>query len=86
MLAYNRSASSTGRKPNLRNLRPPNGRQVAISSSPGWHSLMWFMFDLAQDYVARGMSAYVEKVQEPEFAAHENAQKTRDNFLVTVGR
>ena len=29
------------------------------------------MFDLAQDYVQRGMSAYVEKVQEPEFAARE---------------
>ena len=25
----------------------------------------------AQDYVARGMSAYVEKVQEPEFAARD---------------
>ena len=27
--------------------------------------------DLAQDYVARGMTAYVDKVQEPEFAARE---------------
>jgi isocitrate lyase len=33
---------------------------------------MWFnMFDLAQDYAQRGMSAYVEKVQEPEFAARD---------------
>jgi isocitrate lyase len=33
---------------------------------------MWFnMFDLAQDYVARGRTAYIEKVQEPEFAARE---------------
>jgi isocitrate lyase len=29
------------------------------------------MSDLAQAYVQRGMSAYVEKVQEPEFAARE---------------
>jgi isocitrate lyase len=33
---------------------------------------MWFnMFDLAQEYVQHGMTAYVEKVQEPEFAARE---------------
>ena len=33
---------------------------------------MWFnMFDLARDYSVRGMSAYVEKVQEAEFAARE---------------
>jgi len=27
------------------------------------------MFDLAQNYKARGITAYVEMVQEPEFAA-----------------
>jgi len=33
---------------------------------------MWYnMFDLTQAYVQRGMSAYVEKVQEPEFAARD---------------
>ncbi len=33
---------------------------------------MWFhMFDLAQDSVERGMTAYVEKVQEQEFAARD---------------
>ena len=33
---------------------------------------MWYsMFDLAQADVQRGMSAYVEKVQEPEFAARD---------------
>jgi isocitrate lyase len=31
---------------------------------------MWFgMFDLAERYAAEGMTAYVELVQEPEFAA-----------------
>ena len=29
------------------------------------------MFDLSQDYVARGMTADVEKGHEPEFAARE---------------
>ena len=33
---------------------------------------MWFnMFDLTQEYVKKGMTAYVEKVQEPEFAARD---------------
>ena len=33
---------------------------------------MWYnMFDLAKDYTQRGMSAYIEKVQEPEFKARE---------------
>jgi isocitrate lyase len=33
---------------------------------------MWFnMFDLAQEYAKHGMTAYVEKVQEPEFAARD---------------
>ena len=37
----------------------------------GIHSMWYNMFDLAQDYVQRGMSAYVEKVQDPEFAARD---------------
>jgi isocitrate lyase len=37
----------------------------------GIHSMWYNMFDLAQDYAARGMSADLEKVQEPEFAARE---------------
>ncbi len=32
-----------------------------------WHS----MFELSQDYANRGITAYVEKVQEPEFAARD---------------
>jgi len=45
-----------------------NGLQIPIHHFGG---LWYHMFDLAQDYVARGMSAYVEKVQEPEFAARD---------------
>ena len=33
----------------------------------GIHSMWYNMFDLAQDYMQRGMTAYIEKVQEPEF-------------------
>jgi isocitrate lyase len=29
------------------------------------------MFDLAKDYMERDMTAYIEKVQEPEFQARE---------------
>jgi len=35
----------------------------------GIHSMWFNMFDLAQRYAQEGMSAYVEMVQEPEFAA-----------------
>ncbi len=38
----------------------------------GIHSMWFNMFDLALDYAKRGMSAYVEKVQEPEFAARDH--------------
>ena len=37
----------------------------------GIHSMWYNMFDLAQDYMQRGMTAYIEKVQEPEFAARD---------------
>ena len=37
-------------------------------SLAGFHSLNYGMFDLAQGYAKRGMSAYVE-LQEAEFAA-----------------
>src|SRR5690606_26103595 len=35
----------------------------------GIHNMWYNMFDLANHYVSKGMSAYVEMVQEPEFAA-----------------
>jgi isocitrate lyase len=45
------------------------GYKFQFITLAGIHSMWYNMFDLTQDYVARGMSAYVEKVQEPEFAA-----------------
>ena len=47
------------------------GYKYQFITLAGIHSMWFNMFDLAQDYAARGMSAYVEKVQEPEFAARE---------------
>ena len=47
------------------------GYKYQFITLAGIHSMWYNMFDLAQDYVARGMSAYVEKVQEPEFAARD---------------
>jgi isocitrate lyase len=47
------------------------GYKYQFITLAGIHSMWFNMFDLAQDYVKRGMSAYVEKVQEPEFAARE---------------
>lgn len=45
------------------------GYKYQFITLAGIHNMWYHMFDLAQDYVARGMSAYVEKLQEPEFAA-----------------
>ena len=47
------------------------GYKYQFITLAGIHSMWYNMFDLAQDYAQRGMSAYVEKVQEPEFAARE---------------
>jgi len=47
------------------------GYKYQFITLAGIHNMWYHMFDLAQDYVQRGMSAYVEKVQEPEFAARE---------------
>jgi isocitrate lyase len=47
------------------------GYKYQFITLAGIHNMWYNMFDLAQDYVARGMSAYVEKVQEPEFAARD---------------
>jgi isocitrate lyase len=45
------------------------GYKYQFITLAGIHSMWFNMFDLAQDYVKRGMTAYIEKVQEPEFAA-----------------
>jgi isocitrate lyase len=47
------------------------GYKYQFITLAGIHSMWYNMFDLTQDYVKRGMSAYVEKVQEPEFAARD---------------
>ncbi|MCL2524161.1 MAG: isocitrate lyase [Betaproteobacteria bacterium] len=47
------------------------GYKYQFITLAGIHSMWYNMFDLAKDYVKRGMSAYVEKVQEPEFAARD---------------
>ncbi|HEX8963717.1 MAG TPA: isocitrate lyase [Rhodocyclaceae bacterium] len=47
------------------------GYKFQFITLAGIHSMWFNMFDLAQDYAKRGMTAYVEKVQEPEFAARE---------------
>jgi isocitrate lyase len=43
------------------------GYRYQFITLAGIHSMWYNMFDLAKDYCERGMSAYVEKVQEPEF-------------------
>ncbi|MBL8428289.1 MAG: isocitrate lyase, partial [Dechloromonas sp.] len=74
MLAYNCSPSFNWKK-NLDDATIAKfqkelgamGYKYQFITLAGIHSMWYNMFDLAQDYAARGMSAYVEKVQEPEF-------------------
>ena len=47
------------------------GYKYQFITLAGIHNMWYHMYDLAQDYVARGMTAYVEKLQEPEFAARD---------------
>ena len=47
------------------------GYKYQFITLAGIHNMWYHMFDLAQDYAQRGMTAYVEKVQEPEFAARD---------------
>ncbi|HOB62692.1 MAG TPA: isocitrate lyase [Candidatus Competibacteraceae bacterium] len=78
MLAYNCSPSFNWKK-NLDDATIAKfqrelgamGYKYQFITLAGIHNMWYNMFDLAQDYVQRGMSAYVEKVQEPEFAARD---------------
>jgi len=78
MLAYNCSPSFNWKK-NLDDATIAKfqrelgamGYKYQFITLAGIHNMWYHMFDLSQDYVKRGMSAYVEKVQEPEFAARE---------------
>jgi isocitrate lyase len=45
------------------------GYKYQFITLAGIHNMWYNMFDLTYDYVRRGMTAYVECVQEPEFAA-----------------
>jgi isocitrate lyase len=48
------------------------GYKYQFITLAGIHSMWFNMYDLAYDYArGEGMKHYVEKVQEPEFAAHE---------------
>jgi len=47
------------------------GYKYQFITLAGIHSMWFNMFDLAQEYVASGMTAYVEKVQQPEFEARD---------------
>jgi isocitrate lyase len=47
------------------------GYKYQFITLAGIHSMWYNMFDLAKDYTERGMTAYIEKVQEPEFKARE---------------
>jgi len=47
------------------------GYKYQFITLAGIHSMWFNMFDLAHGYVHNGMTSYVEKVQEPEFAARE---------------
>ncbi len=78
MLAYNCSPSFNWRK-NLDDITIAKfqrelgamGYKYQFITLAGIHNMWYNMFDLAYDYVEKGMTAYVEKVQEPEFAAKE---------------
>ena len=45
------------------------GYKYQFITLAGIHSMWYNMFDLAHHYVREGMTAYVEMVQEKEFAA-----------------
>ena len=53
------------------NCSPSLGYKYQFITLAGIHSMWFNMFDLAQEYAKSGMTAYVEKVQEPEFAARD---------------
>ena len=78
LLAYHCSPSFNWKK----NLSDPDiakfqkelgamGYKYQFITLAGIHNMWYNMFELTHDYVRRGMTAYIEKVQEPEFAASE---------------
>jgi len=53
------------------------GYKYQFITLAGIHNMWFNMFDLTQEYVKKGMTAYVEKVQEPEFAARDRGYTFR---------
>ena len=47
------------------------GYKYQFITLAGIHAMWFNMYDLSKAYVQRGMTAHVDKVQEPEFAARE---------------
>ena len=47
------------------------GYKYQFITLAGIHSMWFNMFDLAHDYASQGMTAYVNKIQEPEFLARQ---------------
>ncbi len=76
LLAYNCSPSFNWKK-NLDDLTIAKfqrelgamGYKYQFITLAGIHNMWYHMFELAHNYVQRGMTAYVEMIQEPEFAA-----------------
>ena len=76
LLAYNCSPSFNWKK-NLDDITIAKfqrelgamGYKYQFITLAGIHNMWYHMFDLAHNYVNRGMTAYVEMIQEPEFAA-----------------
>ena len=76
LLAYNCSPSFNWKK-NLDDITIAKfqrelgamGYKYQFITLAGIHNMWYHMFDLAHNYVHRGMTAYVEMIQEPEFAA-----------------
>ena len=76
LMAYNCSPSFNWKK-NLDDLTIARfqrelgamGYKYQFITLAGIHNMWYHMFDLAHNYVHRGMTAYVEMIQEPEFAA-----------------
>lgn len=48
------------------------GYKFQFVTLAGWHTINLSTFELARDYIARGMSAYVDNVQRREFEAQEH--------------
>jgi len=94
MLAYNCSPSFNWKK-NLDDATIARfqrelgamGYKYQFITLAGIHSMWYNMFDLAHEYARKGMTAYVEKVQEPEFTAADRGEPfVRRQQQVGAGR